>query len=134
MPTLEINYLAVLVAGVLAMAIGAIWYQDAIFGRAWLSELGKKPSELGSGNIGYVIAMASNLLIAYVLAHFVDYTQATTIGAGVLTGFWLWLGFVATTMAMNYTFEGRSTRLFWINSSMQLAVLVVCGAILAVWQ
>lgn len=134
MPTVEINYLAVLVAGVVAMAIGALWYQDAIFGRAWLSELGKKQSELGSGNIGYVIAMAGNLLIAYVLAHFVDYTQATTIVAGALTGFWLWLGFVATAMAMNYAFEGRSARLFWINSLMQLAVLAACGAILAVWR
>lgn len=134
MPTADINYLAVLVVAIVAMVIGAVWYSTSLFGRAWMKETGTKMDAGGSATTGYVIAFVSSLVIAYVLSNFVDYAGATNVMDGAITGFWAWLGFVATTTAMNYVFEGRSWKLFWINTGMQLVNIVVAGAILAVWQ
>lgn len=129
-----INYWAVLVAGVVAMVVGAFWYSNAMFAKPWMKEIGKKESELGGANSGYVIAIVSNLVMAYVLAHFIQYAGATTIWQGVMTGAWAWLGFAAATSAMNYAFSGKSWKLFAIDSGMQLVVLVIMGAILATWR
>jgi hypothetical protein len=72
--------------------------------------------------------------MVYILAHFVQYAGAVTALQGAQTGLWAWLGFVATTTATNYVYEGRPWKLFWINTGMQLVVLVVTGMILAVWR
>ncbi len=36
MPEVSVNLLAVLIAAVINMAIGALWYSPALFAKAWL--------------------------------------------------------------------------------------------------
>ena len=135
MPTVEVNYIAVLVAGVLSMVVGFIWYSKPLFANAWQKEVGLSDSDIGKGpGTGYLWAFVAALLTAYVLAHFNAYAGATTAMQGAITGFWAWLGFVATSMGMNMIFEGKSSKLFMINAGMQLVNLMVMGALLAVWQ
>lgn len=130
----DINWLAVAVATVVAMVVGALWYMPALFGKAWMNELGKQPENLGNATSGYLVAVVGNLVMIYVLAHFVDYTVALTALEGATVGFWAWLGFVATSSAINGVFEGKSFKLWAINAGMMLVVLVLAGAILAVWR
>src|ERR671929_170953 len=54
-----------------------------------------------------VVALLTSLVLAYVLAHFVKFTGAETVKSGALTGFWLWLGFVATSNLETVLFESR---------------------------
>jgi len=135
MLTADINYWAVLVAGVAAMIIGYIWYAMPVFGRAWTALIGKTEAQLKEGyNSGMMIqAFIAALVMAYILAHFVDYTAATTVAEGLQTAFWLWLGFVATSMFVNNLYEGKPAQLWLINAGYQLANLLVAGAILATW-
>lgn len=135
MTSVTINYLAVIVATIISMVVGAVWYSPMLFANSWAQEIGKKIDDLKSGaTTGYVIALVAAFVTAYVLAHFVQYAGAMTAVAGAVTGFWLWLGFVAAYLAMSYAFEGRSAKLFWINAGMQLVILVINGALLAVWH
>lgn len=71
--------------------------------------------------------------MAYVLAHIVDYANATTIMAGMQTGFWIWFGFVATTSAGTNLWEGKGWDLWLINNGNYLLTLMAMGAILAVY-
>ena len=50
------------------------------------------------------------------------------------TGFWLWLGFVATTQLSTVIFEERNFGLYLLNVGYQLVACLVCGAVLAVWS
>jgi hypothetical protein len=134
MPTAEINYAAVLVAGSLSMVIGMIWYSLSVFGRPWMKEVGLKEKDLKKGpGVGYLLAVGGSLVQAYILAHFVDYTGAVTWVDGAVTGLWAWAGFVATAFAVNYVFAQRSANLWAIDSGYYLALLLAQGALLAVW-
>ena len=81
-----------------------------------------------------VLAFVMSLVLVYVLAHFVNYTKATSALGGIQTAFWIWLGFVVTTQAPTVIFEGRSFGLFAINVAYQLVGCALAGAILAIWR
>lgn len=96
----------------------------------------KKMEEMKSKSMNqmYAMAMGGALVMAYVMAHFVDYTGSTSAAMGMQTGFWAWLGFVAPVMLGTVLWEGRPWKLFWLQSGYYLVTLMVMGAILASWM
>ncbi len=86
-------------------------------------------------NVGraYLLAFVGALVASYVLAMFVDFTRATTIGTGALTGFWVWLDFVATIGLTGVAFGAQPWGLYALNMGNHLVTLAVMGAILAIW-
>ena len=134
----SINLVAVLVTSIIAMVIGFLWYSPVLFGNAWmkLSKLTPKDMEKakkkGMGKT-YFLSFLGILLMNYVLAHFVDYTQATSFFEGILTGFWVWAGFVAPVLLGSIFWEGKPVKLYLINSLHYLVMLAVSAGILAVW-
>ncbi len=46
----------------------------------------------------------------------------------------LWLGFVATSTATNYVFEGRSMQIFAINAGYPLVGMLMMGAVVGGWK
>ena len=135
LPTVVLNYWAIIVSVIASMVIGFLWY-GPLFAKAWMKEIGKTEAELKSGNMGmmYGLTAVGALVEAYVLAHFVGYTMSNTLALGAQTGFWIWLGFVLPVFLGLMIFEGRSMRLFWINVGYHGVVLVVMGVILAGWH
>src|SRR3989338_6056062 len=117
MPTFEINYLAVLVSAVAGFVIGALWY-SVLFGKVWmrLSGMDKKKIEKerkkGMAK-SYAAGFAVLVVMAFVLAHFVDMAEATTVLEGAQAGFWAWLGFVATVMLNKVLWEGKPFNLYF---------------------
>ena len=82
MPEVSVNYLAVVVAAVASMIIGAIWYSPRVFGRMWMRLTGKTMDQMAgqSAGRGYLVTFIGSLVTAWVLAVFVDFTNATSIG------------------------------------------------------
>ena|SRR3989344_5699314 len=133
-----INYLAVLVSAVIGMVIGALWYSPLLFGRMWMKLSGmteKQLNEAKKKSMGkmYFVAFIGVLLMSYILAHFVDYTDSTTFSMGMQTGVWLWLGFIVPILIGGVLWENKSVKLYIINIAHYLVVLSVIGGILAVW-
>jgi hypothetical protein len=79
------------------------------------------------------LGFVATLVMAFVLAHFVDYVEATTIGAAAQLAFWVWLGFSAPLLLGSFLWEGRPLRLWVLNAAYRLVELIVMAAILAVW-
>jgi hypothetical protein len=134
----EINYLAVLVSSVIAMIIGSLWYR-VLFGKAWIKLMNINEKQIKeSKNKGmaksYFIMFISLLVMNYVLAHFIQYTQSNKFSLGMETGFWIWLGFLATTMLGIVLWENKPFKLYLINASNYLVMLLISGGILASWQ
>ena len=134
----DINYLAVLVAAIVAMVIGALWYSPILFGKIWMKLSGftkkdlKKAKEKGMAK-SYTIGFLASIVTAYVLAIFINFSQVSSVMDGVVIGALAWLGFIATTMLGIILWEGKPVKLYLINVSQYLVSLVVMGAILAVW-
>ena len=134
---IEISLAAVLVAAAANMAVGAVWYAPRLLGKRWLAAMGWSQKELARRkqqglSKAYGGTFLASLVLAYFLAHGVEYMGASTWLAGAHVGFWVWLGFVATTSVGAYLFEGRPLALYLINAGGHLAGLLVMGGLLAV--
>ena len=138
MQTVSINYLAVLVAAIASHVIGFLWY-GPLFGKMWISLMNfdkKKMKEAQKKGMWKTIALAflTSLIMGYVLAHFVAYVGAKTIADGAVLGFWLWIGFFATTQLGMVLWEGKPVKLYILNTLHYLVTLIVMASILAVWR
>lgn len=134
MPSVDVHWLAVIVAAVVNMVVGAVWYSKNLFGKEWSRLTGRKLEDMSGGGASYGVAAVGALVQAWVLAHFVVYAGSGTFWEGLVTGFWLWLAFVAVVSAVHMAFEGRSWMLWKINAGYFLVVLLINGGLLAAWQ
>lgn len=137
MPEFEINYLAVLISAIAGFVIGALWY-SFLFGKVWMKLSGmdkkkiEKEKERGMAK-SYILGFAALLVMAFVLAHFVDMAEAASVLEGAQAGFWAWLGFVATIMLNKVLWEGKPVKLYLLDAAHYFVVLIIMGSILAVW-
>jgi len=140
MPDTTINLIPVVIAGVINMLLGALWYSPYVMGKLWMKSMGKTEEEIkqGSSNASmgliYVVNTIASLLFAYVLAHIVKFASLTTFAEGVNAGFWVWLGFVVTTVIPGYLYENRPKMLYFIFIIYQLISIVLMGGVLAIWH
>lgn len=134
MESADINWLAVVAAALVQVALGALWYSPLLFARPWMRAVGKTEDELSAGGAGYALATLMAFVTAIVLAHVVDWAGAEGLLSGLLVGVVMWLGFVWTVLTVNTWFGGRSRALWAIDSGYPLAALALMGAILAVWD
>lgn len=137
-PNVEINYLAVLISGIVSMIIGSLWY-GPLFGKAWMKAGGfskgdmAKAKKKGMGKL-YFAAFIGALVVAFVLAHFVRYLTASSFVEGAQAGFWLWLGFIAPVLLGSVLWECKPIKYYLINVFYWLIDLIILGGILAVWR
>ena len=137
MPEFDINYWAVLVSAAAGFVIGMLWY-SVLFGKAWMKLSGmdkktiEKEKKKGMAK-SFIGGFAALLVMAFVLAHFVDMAEATSVLDGAQAGFWAWLGFVATIMLNKVLWEGKPFKLYLLDAAHYLVVLLTMGSILAVW-
>ncbi|MCI0449932.1 MAG: DUF1761 domain-containing protein [Chlorobi bacterium] len=140
MPDTTINLIPVVIAGVINMLLGALWYSPYVMGKLWMKSMGKTEEEIKQGYSGasmglvYVVNTIASLLFSYVLAHIVKFASLTTFGEGANAGFWVWLGFVVTTVLPGYLYENRPKMLYFIFIIYQLISIVLMGGVLAMWQ
>ena len=133
--TLDVNYLAVVVAAIVPMVVGALWYSPVLFSNAWLAAIGKTADEISAQANqvqAFSIAIAASLISAYVLAVLAALSGAGSILDGIILGLWA-VVFIATASATWGAFEARPLRLWLINNGYYLVALPIMGAIIAVW-
>lgn len=136
MNTISINYLAVIVSGILAMPIGALWY-GPLFSKSWMKEVGLTEDDLKKDfNPGktYGLAVVGHILMALILAYLLALTGSATMMQGFQVGISAWFGFVFLTMFINGLFERRSPKLLMINSAYQLVNIIVFTIVLILWR
>ncbi len=134
----EINFLAVFVVSILSFVIGFLWY-GYLFGKQWL-KLSKIPaSEIAKTKQKnmlkpMILNFVGNLVMVYVFANFVNLFGISSASQGMILGFWIWLGFFAsTTLLGNVLWENKPWGLFVLNGLYWLIELMIAGAILAIW-
>jgi hypothetical protein len=129
-----INYLAIALAAVAAFAFGAIWY--SVLAQPWMAAVGKTKQDIKASGaptaVLLLVTFIAQLVMAWVLAGVIGHLGSgqVTVRNGVISGGFLWLGFVATTMVVNHGFQGAKRTLTAIDSGHWLAVLLIQGAII----
>ncbi len=132
---MRINYLALIIAAAAHWILGGAWY--GIFSKTFSGFIGdEKMKELAarSDAMAFILALVSSLILAYVLARFLQYTEAKRAIDGLKTVFLLWLGQIATTQLLTVLFEGRHFGLYLLNIGYQLVGCSAAALILVVWK
>ncbi|HEX8974611.1 MAG TPA: DUF1761 domain-containing protein [Patescibacteria group bacterium] len=108
-----LNFWAVLVAAIITMVIGGLWYSTALFGKMWMEHSGmtrmkiEQAKKEGMGS-AYVTLFIGAIIMAYMLAYVIQVAAAVTVSQGLLVASGLWLGFVATTFLGSVLFEKKA--------------------------
>ncbi len=135
---MPINYLAILVSSIVSILIGMFWYSPAGFGKMWMKLSGFTEDKLKKmhkdAKQSYIYAFLSTLVMTYILALFLNYTQTTTLSSGLLIGFLAWLGFVATVSLGTILWEGKPFKLYLLNMFYQLISILIMSGILTIWK
>jgi hypothetical protein len=129
-----INYLAVVIAAIVAWLAGAVWYMT--LGKTWMAALGTTAEEMAEARsqpgafLPFIYAFVAELVMAWVLAGVIGHLGPLTLRGGVISGAFCWLGFVITTLLVNNSFGRRDWRLLFIDGGHWLLVLLLMGAII----
>ena len=131
----DVNFLAVLVAGVIHMVIGFLWY-GPLFSKPWMKLVGMT-QEQAQGNPNptiYLVPFVTALIGFYVLALFINAAGMGTLAGGATTGLLAGLGFLAAFSAANYLFSMKPFQLYLIDVGYPVLSLVIAGALLGAWR
>lgn len=86
------------------------------------------------GPAGFASTFIAYLAMAMAFAVLVTMLNASGVWAGLMLGFLIWLGFVATTGLTVSLFSPRPLMTWVIDAGYQLVFLLMTGAILALWR
>jgi hypothetical protein len=134
------NLIAIIVAGIIPMAVGSLWYGPA-FGGLWMKLTGRTEEEIRESMKPikmYVVTFIMALVTAWVLAQLIQLrAEAFTVDgffSGIQIAFFVWLGFVITIGYQAVAFENQKVTLYLLNMAYNLVSLVAMGALLGVWR
>ena len=135
MPELQITYLAVVVAALATMFVGALWYSPLLFGKIWLKAHGYSQEQMQkAAGRAYTVSTFCYVVMAFVLAVLVSYVGVSTVLQGAFLGFLVWIGFLATLGLTAHVFSKKPWATYLIDAGYQLVYAVVMGVILAAWR
>lgn len=126
-----LNYLAILLAALAAFGWGAIYYMT--LSKQWLAAVGVAKEQMQSRSAApFVISFIALIVMSWVLAGTLGHLGPgqVTIKNGIISGLFLWLGFIATTVFVNNAYPGRKYSLSVIDSIHWLGVVVIEGAVI----
>jgi hypothetical protein len=133
-----VNLIAVLVAAVVAFALGALWYSRVLFAKPWVKAHGYDNTTLqelqkGAGR-AYGVSFVALLVMALALSIFIGRIGIAYWLGGVKAGVLAWIGFVATTGLMANMYSRKPINTWLIDAGYQLVYLAIMGGIIGGWR
>lgn len=127
----ELNVWAILVATVISMAFGALWYSPLLFVNKWMKLVGITEMKTSGGQMFGTVVMT--LIGSVVLAIVIQLAGAATAYEGFVIALLLSL-VLAAKLAVNYFFEGKSMKLYALTIGFHVIPYLAGGIVLAVWK
>ncbi|MBT8194843.1 MAG: DUF1761 domain-containing protein [Bacteroidia bacterium] len=160
----NVNFLAVVVAALVPMVFGFLWYNPKLFGNAWMEAAGMTEEKVQGGNMAVIFGVS--LLLSFLLAmslmpmvnhqmhlgslilgddsaetaEWLKNAMATygdnyrTFGHGAFHGVFAGLMFVLPVLGTNALFERKGFKYILVNVGYWTVTLAAMGAIICGWQ
>ena len=142
----EVNLYAVLVAGIIPMVIGSLWY-GPLFGKRWLAMMEMTVEEVQEGFNPvktYGVSILLSLLTAYVMAQLIAEVAPVDVSSleggggsamvGVHVALMALIAFVIPAAHQSVTFEKRKAGLAWLNVAYNGVALIGQALVISVWR
>jgi uncharacterized membrane protein YeaQ/YmgE (transglycosylase-associated protein family) len=132
---MSFNIIGSLIAAVVSMALGMLWYSDALFGVKWRADMGfsdeMMAAEKSKGMTKQIVfGFIGEFVTAMILSYFLYALGASSLGSALAVAFWAWLGFCATLQFGAVLWARSSYRLFWINTIHRLVSFLLIVVVL----
>ena len=158
---MEMNFLAIIVAAIVPMIIGFIWYNPKVFGIAWMRAAEMTEEKIKGGNMAVIfgVSLVLSILLAFsvngMVIHQVSAQQLAftnpdaesfkafmeefgnvhrSFGHGALHGAIGGVFFVLPVLGINALFERKGFKYILVNTGYWIVTLAIMGAILCGWQ
>lgn len=141
-PNIHLNLLAIVAAALANFLLGFLWY-TFIFNKAWKKEMHMDDaSHITTMRMitAFVLNLIGCLLMAFVFTHNIQAWNPHTWGqnadfvskpqAALMSAMFTWIGFYLPQDFNKISFQGRSWRLFFIDTFFNLSGLIVAAFIL----
>ena len=132
MTLIGVNWIAVALGAVFSMVLGTLWY-GPLFGKLWLSIIGKKAEELDSNPGMYVVSFIAALIGSLVLAVLINSLGISTWYWGLIAGAVVWVGIGFTGLVTTSIFNETKFAAVLLFGGYQLVVYLAEGLVFAVW-
>lgn len=132
MPEVDIEILPILIAGIIPMVVGSIWYSPLLFANYWMKLSGVKEVDLKAVPVTeYLLSTLTSLILSFVLFHFFNYAEVSNNFEALQLALWVWLGFAIPFVLPGHLFDRRPWGLFFIYAGYQLVNLVLMALVFA---
>ena len=127
----SVNLIAVLVAAVVAFVSGGIYW--GVIANPLTKLLGGLPEPDRPPTTGLIAAFLTRVVVAYVLAIFLNYVGAQSALAGAAFALLAWIGFVLTISIGQAAFGWMSWTRLVVGAGESLLAYALMGAVIGAW-
>lgn len=135
---MEINWLSVVIAGIVGIVIGAIWFGPKTFFPLWWKFLGRDPQQQ-PGTSKMTVIFGTTFVAAFVqaivMAVVIGLAQAAVGNldafSGAMVGSLMGVGFAASSSVSHHLFGGFAIKAWVLEAGQDIVSLSAMGAIIA---
>lgn len=131
----SLNWVAIIVVTLIHFILGMLWYSPALMGTKWMALMGKRKEDFKKEDAQKAMfgSLISNFIVSIILAALVMALNPIGFGAGAMIGFWVWLGFIATSSMTAVLYENKKIGLYHIYNGYEFISYIVMAGVLAIW-
>ncbi|MDE2664546.1 MAG: DUF1761 domain-containing protein [Acidobacteriota bacterium] len=143
----DVNLLAVLVAAIVPMIVGFLWY-GPLFSKRWLAlmetteeEIRKNFNPWKTHGASFVLALVTAFILAQLFAQMGGPESVSSMAGsagnamvGVHLALMALIAFVLPVSYQSWAYEGRKAGLFWLNLGYNGVSLMGQAVVIAVWS
>ena len=135
---MELNFLAIVLAALSGIVIGALWFGPKTFFPMWWKLIGKNPSEQpGTDNMAlifgstFVAAVVQSIVMAVLINLAEQATGTMNTVTGLAIGSLVGVGFAASASLSHHLFGGFAIKAWVLEAGQDIVSLAAMGAIIA---
>jgi len=134
----HIDWLSLILAMFVPLAMGFIYYHKALFGKAWMASIGMTEEKQKEANMPVImiVSLVLSFFIAFFMLHFCNGAgqegEFDTFKHGAFHGAFIAIIFVIPITIIDGLFEQKSWKSMLINAGYWILTLAIMGGILDV--
>ena len=133
---LNVNWVAIALAMVASMALGAAWYM--LLAKQWMAAAGLSEEQIKSSGGNPAAPFVWAAICQFIMAYFIAFlTPALTDGISVynavMVAVYMWFAFELTSMVLNHRYQMKPWSLTLIDGGYLLGVAVVQGVVIGLF-